>query len=286
MERRSPISLLLTGVGLGAATMYFLDPDRGRRRRAITADRARAAIHDVEDVAGKAMRDVRNRARGVGHKPTRTRRSMLSPGTPERRVLEGSGGALLTLWGVARGGLVGAGAGVAGLSLLACAAAPRMHDLIRVQKTLTIEAPVEEVFEFWSRVENFPRFMEHVLEVRAQGDGRQHWRVTGPGAVPIDFDAEVVARIPNRKLAWRSLPGSVVDHHGEVHFEREGDRATRISVHMAYRPPAGALGHAVASFLHGDPKTLIDDDLLRMKSLLEKGKATANHQEVRRDELR
>ena len=31
---------LLTGIGLGAALMYFLDPQQGRRRRAIIRDQA------------------------------------------------------------------------------------------------------------------------------------------------------------------------------------------------------------------------------------------------------
>lgn len=290
MERRSPITWLLVGTGLGAASMYLFDPQRGTRRRDRLTGRIRGAVSDVEDLAGKARRDAENRAQGLvarvrGAPAGRRRRGMLSQGTPERRLLEGGGGALLALWGLVRGGVVGSGAAVAGVSLIANAAMPRANGIIRVQKTLTIAAPIDEVYELWSHFENFPRFMEHVIEVRAEDENRSHWRVAGPAGIPLEWDAELTEQVPNHTIAWRSLEGSVVDHHGEVHFEPIEDHSTRISVHMAYRPPAGAVGHTVASFLHGDPKTLMDDDLLRMKSLLEQGKTTAHHQEVTREQV-
>lgn len=290
MMRPTSISWLLGGAVLGAASMYFLDPDRGKRRRHQAVDRARGALSDVEQLAGKAERDLEHRSRGLAARargaPARRGPGlrMLVGGTPEQRLLQGVAGGALTTWGLTRGGIVGAGAVVAGASLIASAAIPRQDGMIRVQKTITIDAPVGEVFAFWSRFENFPRFMEHVLEVRTE-DGRSSWKVAGPAGVPIEWQAEITEKLDHRRIAWRSLPGSVVQHHGEVHFERAGDQATRISVHMAYRPPGGALGHAAAGFLLGDPKTLMDDDLLRLKSLFERGKTRVKGDEVSRDDL-
>lgn len=290
MARPIPISWLLGGAVLGAASMYFLDPDRGKRRRHQAVDRARGALSDVEELAGKAERDLEHRSRGLAARvrsapPRRGRRlRMLVGGTPEQRLLQGVAGGALSAWGLARGGLIGAGATVAGASLIASAAVARQDGMIRVQKTITIDAPVEDVFAFWSAFENFPRFMEHVLEVRTEDD-RSSWRVAGPAGVPIEWQAEITEKLEPRKIAWRSLPGSVVEHRGEVHFERAGDQATRISVHMAYHPPGGALGHAAAGFLLGDPKTLMDDDLLRLKSLFERGKTRVRGDQVSRGDL-
>jgi osmotically-inducible protein OsmY len=56
---------LIGGVGLGAALMYFFDPDRGKRRRALVRDKVEAAGHKVEDVAGKVSRDLCNRCYGM-----------------------------------------------------------------------------------------------------------------------------------------------------------------------------------------------------------------------------
>jgi uncharacterized membrane protein len=46
---------------------------------------------------------------------------------------------------------------------------------------------------------------------------------------------------------------------------------TSIDVKLSYNPPAGAVGHGIASLLGSDPKGLMDADLMRMKSLIETG---------------
>ena len=38
---------------------------------------------------------------------------------------------------------------------------------------------------------------------------------------------------------------------------------------MRYLPPAGVLGHAVATLFGSDPKQEMDDDLMRMKTFIE-----------------
>jgi hypothetical protein len=40
---------------------------------------------------------------------------------------------------------------------------------------------------------------------------------------------------------------------------------------MSYQPPAGLLGHLVAALFGADPKSKMDADLLRMKTLVETG---------------
>ena len=56
---------LVGGVGLGAALMYFFDPDRGKRRRALVRDKIEAAENKMGEYASKMSRDIRNRAYGL-----------------------------------------------------------------------------------------------------------------------------------------------------------------------------------------------------------------------------
>jgi uncharacterized membrane protein len=156
---------------------------------------------------------------------------------------------------------------------------------VEFDKTIHILAPVEEVYAFWSRLENFPRFMSHIKEVRDLGNGRSHWAAEGPGGVAVSWDAEIVDQKKNERLGWRSVPGSTVHTEGTVKFSKTRDGGTVVSIHMCYCPPAGVLGHGVAWLFGADPKSEMDDDLARLKSLLEIGKTRAHGATVRREEF-
>jgi hypothetical protein len=65
---------LVGGIGIGAALMYMLDPDRGNRRRALVRDKLVSAAHKTSDGLGATARDLRNRASGLAAQS----RSMLS----------------------------------------------------------------------------------------------------------------------------------------------------------------------------------------------------------------
>jgi hypothetical protein len=56
---------LLGGIGLGAAVMYVLDPQGGRRRRALARDKAVSFAKTTSRVVGARSRDLANRAKGV-----------------------------------------------------------------------------------------------------------------------------------------------------------------------------------------------------------------------------
>jgi uncharacterized membrane protein len=68
-------------------------------------------------------------------------------------------------------------------------------------------------------------------------------------------------------------------------FQSNPDGSTRIDIRLSYNPPAGALGHAIASIFGSDPKHQMEQDLVRFKSLIEEGKATADGKTVTREEV-
>jgi osmotically-inducible protein OsmY len=55
----------LAGAAFGAGMMYFFDPDRGNRRRALVRDQIVSMRHDAEDTATGMAKDKRNRAMGL-----------------------------------------------------------------------------------------------------------------------------------------------------------------------------------------------------------------------------
>lgn len=64
----NPGIAIISGAGLGAATMYLLDPDRGRRRRALMQDQAIKGSRTISDAADATARDVRTRSIGLFRK--------------------------------------------------------------------------------------------------------------------------------------------------------------------------------------------------------------------------
>jgi uncharacterized membrane protein len=201
--------------------------------------------------------------------------------SPTTRLITGVAGGAMMANCLARRDLVSSALGAMGFGLFMRSATNREmksllgvgHDRqpIKVRKTINIHAPVEQVFDFWTDHRNFPRFMSRVREARPLGEGRSHWIVAGPAGLPIEWTAEITEQVPNKLLAWKSLPGSTVRLCGVVHFEPTHEGSTRVHIEMSYHPIGGAIGHAVARFFGSDPKSEMDADLLRMKTFIEKG---------------
>jgi len=59
------MSPLLLGAALGGAAMYFFDPDRGRRRRALVRDKTVSASTCVRDFVDAGTRDLKKRGSAV-----------------------------------------------------------------------------------------------------------------------------------------------------------------------------------------------------------------------------
>lgn len=55
------------GAAVGACAVYLLDPDKGKRRRALLRDQVVHAGHELDETARAGTRHVRNRARGLAH---------------------------------------------------------------------------------------------------------------------------------------------------------------------------------------------------------------------------
>jgi uncharacterized membrane protein len=363
---------LLGGIGLGATLMYMVDPDRGKRRRALMRDKLARATHKVPDAISATARDISNRVQGMTAQATsafssedvsdevlvaRVRsklgrivshpssievaanqgRVVLSgpilahetndllacvravpgvrevdnlldvhkqagdvPGlqggeprsgdrfdlmqenwSPTSRLLAGAAGGALAVYGLSRRDPISLGLGAIGIGLIARGVTnlemKRLVGLgagrraVEIQKTINIAAPVEQVYDFWKNFENFPSVMSNVLEVRDNGNGTSHWVVKGPMGVPVEWDAVITRDVPTELLAWKSVEGASVESAGIVHFGRNEDGTTSVQVKLSYNPPAGAIGHAIAALFGSDPKTEMDADLMRMKSLIETG---------------
>jgi uncharacterized membrane protein len=143
---------------------------------------------------------------------------------------------------------------------------------IHVERSITINRPAAELYDFWHNFEALPLFMNHLESVKQNGDGHSHWVAKGPAGTQVEWDAEIIEDKPNEYIAWRSLEGADVDNTGSVRFERApGGRGTIVRAEVDYHPPAGVLGATVAKLFGEDPEKQIHVDLHRFKQIMETG---------------
>lgn len=143
---------------------------------------------------------------------------------------------------------------------------------IRIRKSIAINQSPEACYHFWRNFENFPRFMNHVDEVRALDATRSHWKVRAPLGRHVEWTAELASDVPSQQLGWRTLPGAEIDHAGVVRFAPGiGERGTTVEVDLSYRAPLGKAGSRIAKLFGEEPSQQIDDDLRRFKQLIETG---------------
>jgi len=109
---------------------------------------------------------------------------------------------------------------------------------VHIRESVRLEMPVAEVYQFWRRLDNLPRFMTHLEEVTEIGNGRSHWVAAGPAGVEVEWDAEIINEVDNQVIGWQSLPGSDITTAGSVNFEEiRGGRGTQVNVHLQYSAP-------------------------------------------------
>lgn len=182
-------------------------------------------------------------------------------------------GLALGFYGLIKRGVSGYFAVGAGALLVSSAKWPSparlRHPTIDAQRSITVNAPVDEAFGMWCDFERFPQFMSHVKQVVRTGENSWHWVVDGPAGVSIEWDSEVTRTVPNKVIAWSGI-GSAVATSGLAHFSQVAPGQTRIDVYSQWQPAAGVAGRAVALLFGRDPDQLLRDDLARFKARVER----------------
>lgn len=164
--------------------------------------------------------------------------------------------------------------GVAAVSALRSTgrARRRARKATSITRAITVNRPVEEVYRFWRDLQNLPRFMRHLEEVRVLDATRSRWTAKGPAGSSIEWDAELVEDVPNERIAWRSLEGADIENAGAVRFSpAPGGRGTEVRVEMLEIPPGGRVVEAVAKLVRQTPEQKIADDLRAFKQVMETG---------------
>ncbi len=142
---------------------------------------------------------------------------------------------------------------------------------IELEESIIIQQPIEDVFAFWSDLQNLPRFMDHIKNVHKLDDIRSHWQAFIPFTNQvIEWDAEITEFQPNELIRWQSVADADIFTRGTVRFQRlHNGNGTRVQATICYRPPAGLAAPIATQFLNNIPLDFIRTDLERFRRLLE-----------------
>ena len=152
----------------------------------------------------------------------------------------------------------------------------RFGDYAVTGRSVTINRPRQEIYEFWRDFGNLARFMESVESVHGVHDVSV-WTIAAPMGRSVEVRTRIVQDRPGEEIAWRATDDSQIDTEGKVMFrDAPGDRGTVVEAVVAYRPPMGEMGRIVAKLFQAEPAIQARRDLKRLKMLLETGEIATN----------
>jgi Protein of unknown function (DUF2934)/Polyketide cyclase / dehydrase and lipid transport len=130
--------------------------------------------------------------------------------------------------------------------------------------SIEVNAPLRAVYNQWTQFEEFPCFMEGVVEIRQQGPRALFWRVN-VGEKDKQWEAEILEQVPDTRIVWESVDGT--QNRGMIAFVAVDHERTRITLTMEYEPE-GFLERAGDAL--GIPSSQVEGDLKRFRDFIEK----------------
>ena len=165
--------------------------------------------------------------------------------------------------GFAVGTAVGAVAGMGSWLVSRKLGRNQYGKIMRLEKSVQVGRPVEQVFAAWEDLESLPGYVPMVESIRVNGK-RSHWRVRVEGR-RLEWDAVQTQRVDSQALGWKSVGGP--KHTGRINFARLGND-TLVHVVMNYAPPAGLISSGVVEAF-GRVEGILEQALRDFKAAME-----------------
>jgi uncharacterized membrane protein len=135
---------------------------------------------------------------------------------------------------------------------------PAPIKLNAARRSVIVKAPIGEVYEQWSRVEDLPKFIPPLRNVQRMDETRFSyiWDRNGNERRGI---FQILLRIPGRRIAWGSMSSGLMS--GVVCFEPRPHQETEITLKVR------------SIFVPSSLSRRVKEYLANFKRLVENGKA-------------
>jgi uncharacterized membrane protein len=146
-----------------------------------------------------------------------------------------------------------------------------------ISRTVTINRPRQELYDYWRDFTHFPSFMDNIRSVEKLDERRSRWVIEAPAGSTVEFTSRITEDEPGRLIAWESEEDARVRNSGRIEFlDAAPGRGTMVRATIEYHPPLGSLGKVVAKVLQREPNVQARRDLRRFKQLMETGEVTTS----------
>jgi len=137
-----------------------------------------------------------------------------------------------------------------------------------VRATALVAGTPAELYALWRDIESAPMWQEMITDVISTGPKTSHW-VMKDGDTTVEWDSEILADEPGRRITWRSVAGDS-NNAGEVVFDpAPGGRGTMVTVLQEFRQ--GKLATAAQTIFSRNPKLAVIENLRHFKAFAETG---------------
>jgi uncharacterized membrane protein len=126
--------------------------------------------------------------------------------------------------------------------------------------SIVVDAPVADVYQRWLAFEDYPKFITAIKRVRKL-DNNHFVASLGFNGKQYETTLEMMLRVPERRLAWRTLADHRAPDHlaaGVVSFASFSDQSTCVTLKLT-SSFGGAVSRRVGTYLQNF-KTLIQDE--------------------------
>ena len=124
------------------------------------------------------------------------------------------------------------------------------------QECVVVKAPLNRVYEQWSRMEDLPKFIPPLREVRRIDDTHFSY-VWHPNDEEKQGIFQIVLQIPGRRIAWRTMSNGFMT--GVVFFEPRSEQETEVTLKIRSIFDPSNLSRRVEEYL-GNFKRLIENE--------------------------
>src|SRR5262245_30838567 len=117
-----------------------------------------------------------------------------------------------------------------------------------VEGRVTIERPVEKVFEFYRDFKNLPTFLGDVMRIDEIGPATSRWTIQGPLGIQVQWMVSVTEERPNELIRYETMSSPALKTRWEIYFS-PGSTADETNVREVMKMPLGRVGRAALALM-------------------------------------